>query len=430
VAYVSAELHAFEGDLCEFGVGLVEGGLEVRGGGGDSEDAASGGDDLSVFEGCAGVEDDHVVAGLIVLCGEAGDGFARGVFSGVAAAGCDDADAGAGAHVNGEFVRGAVDGGVEEIDYVGLEAEEDGFGLGVAEARVELEDHGAARRHHDAAEENAFEGFALRAHAVDYLLRDVVEKPAAHGRGGDAVGGVGPHAAGVEASVAFADALVVLRGGDFDGMGAVAEGEEGELFAGEELFEDDGLFCGAEEGAAEHLGSGGFGLKVSFADDDPFARGETGGFDDDGDGEAGELFADLVECGADAVLGGGEVVALHELFGEGFAGFELGCSLGGSEDAVAAFGELVDEAEGERDLGADDGEGGLLDDDDVDELVEVGRVAGDAAGDGRDAAVAGSAEDLCDLRRFEQSPYDGVLAATTADYQNLHSDLHSLMCFW
>jgi hypothetical protein len=63
--------------------------------------------------------------------------------------------------------------------------------------------------------------------------------------------------------------------------------------------------------------------------------------------------------------------------------------------------------------------------------VEVGRVTWDATGDGCDAAVAGSAEDLCDLGRFEQSPYDGVLAATTTDYQNLHSETFvSLMCFW
>jgi hypothetical protein len=163
-------------------------------------------------------------------------------------------------------------------------------------------------------------------------------------------------------------------------------------------------------------------LQVGLADDDAFACGKAGGFDDNGDGKAGELFTDLGEGGADAVLGGGEVVALHELFGEGFARFELGCGLGGAEDAVAAFGELVDETEGERDLGANDGEGGLLDGDDVDELVEVGSVAGDAAGDCCDAAVAGSADDLCDLGRFEESPYDGVLAATTADYQNLHSE--------
>ena len=242
MADVAAELHAFEGDLREFGVGLVECGLQVGREGGDGEHAASGGDDLAVFECGAGVEDDYVFLRFLVCrlrCGKAGDGFAGGVLAGVAAAGCDDADAGSGAHCDGELIGGAVDGGVEEIEDVGLEAEEDGFGFGIAEAGVEFEDHGAARGHHDAAEEDAFEGFAFGVHAVDDLLRDVVEEPVAHGRRGDAVGGVSAHAAGVGAGVAFADALVVLRGGYFDGVGAVAEGKEGELFAGEELLEDD-----------------------------------------------------------------------------------------------------------------------------------------------------------------------------------------------
>ncbi len=97
----------------------------------------------------------------------------------------------------------------------------------------------------------------------------------AHGGGGDAVGGVSAHAAGVGAGVAFADALVVLGRGDFDGVRAVAEGEEGELFASEELFEDDFGFGGAEERAAEHLGCCLFGFEMGVADDDAFAGGES-----------------------------------------------------------------------------------------------------------------------------------------------------------
>lgn len=427
VADVAAELHAFEGDLCEFGVSLVEGSLEVGRGGGDRQDAASSGDDLSVFDRRAGVEDDYVfLFGFVSrvpyqVVGQARDGLAGGILAGIASTGCDDADAGSGAHVDGELIGGGVDGGVEEIEDVGLEAEENGFCFGVAEAGVELKDHGTARGHHDAAEEDAFEGFAFGAHAVDYLLRDVVEEPAAHGGSGDAVSGVGAHAASVRAGVAFADALVVLRGGYFDGVSAIAKSEEGELLAGEELLEDNCLLRRAEEGAAEHLGCCGFGLKVGLADDDAFAGGEAGGFDDDGDSEAGELFANLREGGADAVLSGGYGVALHELFGKGFAGLELGCSLRGAEDAVAALGELVDDADGERELGTDDGERGLLDGDDVDEFLEVAGVAGDATGERGDAAVAGSAEDLGDLRGFEESPDDSVLATTAADYQNLHS---------
>ena len=51
---------AFKGDLRELGVGLVEGGLEIGRYGGDGEDAAAGGDELAVFDGGAGVEDDYV----------------------------------------------------------------------------------------------------------------------------------------------------------------------------------------------------------------------------------------------------------------------------------------------------------------------------------------------------------------------------------
>ncbi len=76
----------------------------------------------------------------------------------------------------------------------------------------------------------------------------------------------------------------------------------------------------------------------------------------------------------------GDVLALHELLGEGFAGFELGGVLGWAEDAKAASRELVDESDGEGELGPDDGEVGLLDGDDVDEEVEVAGVDRDVAG--------------------------------------------------
>ena len=98
----------------------------------------------------------------------------------------------------------------------------------------------------------------------------------------------------------------------------------------------------------------------------------------------------------------------------------MGCILRGAEDAEATFGEFVDEADGEGEFGADDGEGGLLDGDDVDHLVEVAGIDGDAAGELGDATVAGGAEDFCDLRRFAECPDEGVLATTTTDDQNLH----------
>ena len=156
-----------------------------------------------------------------------------------------------------------------------------------------------------------------------------------HCRGKEAVGGVGAHAAGVGAGVAFADALVVLRGGEGDCVFAVAEGEEGELFAFEKLFEDDLGLGDAEESAGEHLGGGLFGLAMGLADDYALARGQAVGFDHNGHGEARELLADFTERGADGVRGGRDAVALHEFLGEGLAGFEAGRGLGGAEDTEA-----------------------------------------------------------------------------------------------
>jgi len=70
----------------------------------------------------------------------------------------------------------------------------------------------------------------------------------------------------------------------------------------------------------------------------------------------------------------------------------------GAEGAEASFSELVDEADGEWQFGADDGQVRLLDGDDVDHLVEIAGIYGDAAGELGDACVTGGAEDLCDLR--------------------------------
>jgi len=424
MADVAAELDAFEGYLRELGVGLVEGGLQVGGRGGDGKDATSGGDDLTISDGCAGVKDDYVVI-LAVRQWEAGDGLARDVFAGITAAGCNDADAGAGAHPDGELVGCAIDGGVEEVDDVSFEAEENSFGLGIAEASVEFEDHGAPRGHHDAAEEDALERVALRAHAVDNLLRDIAQEPLAHGRRGDAVGGVSPHPTRVRTGVAFANAFVVLGRGDLDGVSSVAECEEGEFFAGEELFEDDLGLHRAEEHSAEHLCRGLFRFEMSIADDDAFAGGEARRFDDDRHGKAAELFVNLFEASADGVGRGGDVVTLHELFGKGFACFELGCGLRGAEDAVAAFGQLIDQANREREFRTDDSQGWLLDRDDVDHLVEIAGIDGNAAGELSDAAVAGGAKHFCDLRRFAECPDKGVLASSTTDYQNLHPLMRS-----
>jgi hypothetical protein len=154
---------------------------------------------------------------------------------------------------------------------------------------------------------------------------------------------------------------------------------------------------------------------MGVADDDAFSGGEAIGFDDYGDAVAAELVADFVEGGADGVGGGGYFVEPHEFFGEGFAGLEFCGVLGGAEDAVAALLELVDDAEGERQLGAHDGEGGAFTLYGGEELGDVADIDGHAAGESCDASVAGGTDDFGDARGFSERPDQRVLAPAATD---------------
>src|SRR5258708_130766 len=87
-----------------------------------------------------------------------GNDFAGGVLAWVASAGGDDGGAGSGLEADDERVGGLVDGCVEEVEQWRFQTQHNHLGLGVAPARVELEHYGPARRHHEADEEDAFEG--------------------------------------------------------------------------------------------------------------------------------------------------------------------------------------------------------------------------------------------------------------------------------
>jgi len=127
--------------------------------------------------------------------------------------------------------------------------------------------------------------------------------------------------------------------------------------------------------------------------------------------EKGNGFFELACACADGIFGSGDLVALHELLGEGFAGLQARGGLGGSEDAEAAGLEGVDDAEGKRQLGADDGEGGCFGSDEADHVVEPFEIDGNAAGDLCDAAVAGRADNFSDTRAACDGPGKRVFAA-------------------
>jgi hypothetical protein len=136
---------------------------------------------------------------------------------------------------------------------------------------------------------------------------------------------------------------------------------------------------------------------MGLTDNDPLASSETVSFDNDRNSEAAKFLANLVERSTDRVRSRRNVMPLHELLGKGLAGLELRRSLRRPEDAEATFGQLVDEPNEEREFRTDYSKCRLLNRDDVDHLVEIALIDRNAAGELRDTAIAGSAEDLCDL---------------------------------
>ena len=303
---------------------------------------------------------------------------------------------------------------------LGFKAGQDGLGFGIAEARVILENFRTARRHHEAAIENTDKGSAFFGDAADSGLGDVAHDPVSHLRLKHGVSGVDAHAAGVGAGIVFADAFVVLRGCEGRDVGAVTEADKADLFAFEELLNDNLLRGLAEERAVEEAVRGFESDIVRIAKNDAFAGGEAIGFDNDGRMEEGDRFFEFAGVGADGVFGGGNLVALHELLGEGLAGFETRGGLGGSEDAEAAGLEGVDDAEGEGQLGADDGEAGRLGLDESNHVVDVFEVDGNATGELGDAAVARRANNFSDAWAARDGPGKRVFAAPGTQDEDFH----------
>ena len=157
-----------------------------------------------------------------------------------------------------------------------------------------------------------------------------------------------------------------------------------------------------------------------IADDDALARGQAVGLDHDGRMKDLDGFLDFGSRCADGVVGRGNVVALQEALGEAFAGFEHGGGARGTKDAQAALLKLVDDAERKRQLGADDGQIGLLGFGEANHGGNVLEVDGNAAGDLGHAAVAGRADDLSDARTAFDRPGQSMFAAAGTKDQDFH----------
>ena len=113
-------------------------------------------------------------------------------------------------------------------------------------------------------------------------------------------------------------------------------------------------------------------------------------------------------------------MARHERLGKALAGFQLRSGLRGAEDRNAAAAKLIDGAEHERNLGADDDQIRADLDGRFDDRVQAAQIAGDTGCFLRDAGVSGGAEDGLHPWRLLELPNQRVFAASAAKYEDFH----------
>ena len=160
--------------------------------------------------------------------------------AGIALRGHDHRDRGLGPEPDRPRRQPALRGGEQQRQQILVEPQQDGLGFGIAEPDVELDQLRSRRGQHQAGEQHALERRAARLHPgqrrLDDLAHDAGLERRRHGRSRRD----GAHAAGVGAGVAVADPLVVLAEPSGSGLHAVAQGEERDFLALEELLDHHG----------------------------------------------------------------------------------------------------------------------------------------------------------------------------------------------
>src|SRR5699024_10012643 len=148
--------------------------------------------------------------------------------------------------------------------------------------------------------------------AVDDLVGEVL--------GGPWQRRIGPHTTGVRAGVAIAEALEVLGGRERDHLVPVAEAEQGDLRAVQELLDHH---TGAP--APVHAAAGVLGARrAAVGDDHSLTGGQAVVLDHVRRAEGVQGVLDRVGGAADPGHGGGHVCGRHDLLGEGLRTLQVG----------------------------------------------------------------------------------------------------------
>ena len=421
VADVPTHEAAWPLDGVDRGVRLLRRLGDILTGRGHAEHAATRAGDLAILHRGTRVKNLDAVHGVGRV--EALDDLTLGVASRVALGRHDDVDGHLIAPLElPNLVELALGRLQEQVHEVAPHAGHHALALRVAEPDVVLKELDVVALDHEPGEDDAREGAPLGRHAVDGGLDDVLHHPRLERGGENGGGGVGAHAAGVEAGVALAHALVVLRADQGDRLTAADHREEGRLLAIQEILDDDFGARGAERRVDHHVVHGVQGGLYVHRDNDAFARGESIRLDDDG--RTLFLYVGLGRLGVGEalVLGGGDVILSEEILEETLGALEPGGVLGGSEARDVGSDEGVGDAVDEGRLGTDHHEADVvvlaeLDDSGVIGVLDVHDL--NAVLDD-DARVAGRAVELAAGGALLEAPAQGVLAPAAADDEDVH----------
>ena len=274
----------------------------------------------------------------------------------------------------------------------GFEHRQDGLGLGIAEARVELDDLDAALGHGETAVEHPHEGGAAASQFVDHgaghAAHDLVREPL----GQPLERRVGAHATRVGALVTVANALEVLGRLQWDHVLAVAEHEQGHFRAVQELLDDHGT---ARVQAFARVGLGTVPVR---RDHHALARGQPVVLNHVGRTETLEGRPHVREIRRGHRSRGGDTCRRHDLLGERLGALDPRGLCGRTEHGDARTGEGVCDTGDERCLRSHDHEVRVQLPSQRDHGLRVLRVEGmyrDVLGD---PLVTGCAVHLADVR--------------------------------
>ena len=212
---------------------------------------------------------------------------------------------------------------------------------------------------------------------------------------------------------------MVLAGVEgLDGL-AVAEREDGGLFADEAVLQEDAC-AGGPEGTVEAVFDRLFGGVEVIGDDHALSGGQSIGFHHDG----GTVLLEILQCGRsigeDRGIGGRQTVTVHEVLGEGLGALELSGFLIRADDAQTALAEGVHDAFAEQCFGTDHGEADVVVLRELRQSLRGVFRHGNSAGD---SGIAGSPIEFVRQGALHHLPRQGVLAATAANQKDIHRRL-------